>query len=599
MQNHDLFYQGNYQELLSRTIDSKAGTFDDDDLPFVIGSLTFRGRMFEATHLFDVHRQRLCPVGLFQARFFLGVGHCRRADYRESLRLFAENLRAGARHANPIVRFFAWQGVAFYRLFDGSYVRSVEAAKRALTAALEGNFLYGKALAADILGHSQLLPGHTSAAMQSFNEAKIYAKLLGAGGISQAVETAQLIHSAMYGLNPEHDLANLEAHCSTHSQEDDYSKSRALIELGRLRTLRGDVRGAWTALNETCRMIYASNNRRYSIQINLQYAYLLHLQGEQYQALNLVRNAAKELDPRVDRSLEFAVLGLEKRIAGAIDDVSILKCPKYQEERYATLTKEQSRSGKAINRRIVDRERNVFQSHRLLGDDPLGDLIDLCYTNKEEAALKIAETGYFGLFFHLVPQAIGRKMLYFDLVPGSIIVMNKGNVDYVMNNASSVIRSIGYELIQGEVSKQDLIERVWGYRYEPLRHDSLVYRSISRFRQMLGANANWLEATATGYRLAADVTVEFNRPEKVVEPRAPRVASEPTVTDGMNYRQIKILERLQTDDYLNVKVCQTLFEVSEITARRDLADLFKSGAVERIGKGRAIRYKLAQPTHAH
>lgn len=592
MQNQDLFYQGRYQELLSRTIDSKAGVVEDADLPFVIGALTFRGRMVEADHLFGVRRARFCPVSIFVARFFLGVGHCRRSSYKESLRLFSQNLREGARSKNPVVRFYAWQGVAFHRLFSERYRRCFEAAKKALAAALEGNFLYGKALASDILAHSQVLPGHASAAMRSFNDAKGYAKLLGDGGILQAVETAQLIHSAMYGLNPTDDLARLESLCAQHSEEDDYSKARLLMELGRLKTLRGDARGAWTALNEACRMIYASNNRRYSIQINLHYAYLLHLQGEQHQALNLVRNAEKELDPRLDRSLEFAVLGLEKRICQHMDESGLFKCPKFQEQRYAGLTAGQERSGKVINQRIVDRDRNVFQSHRLLGDDPLGDLIDLCYTNKDDAARKIAETGYHGLFLQLVPQAIGKKMLYFDLVPGSIVVMNKGNVDYLMNNASSVIRSIAKELIQGEVSKQELIERVWGYKYNALRHDSLVYRSISRFRQMLGANATWLEATATGYRLASDVSVQFHKSEALVAPRPAAVVPEPAATDGMNYRQIKILERLQTEDYINVKVCQTLFDVSEITARRDLSELFKNSLVNRIGKGRATRYKL-------
>ena len=40
MQNQELFYQGRYQDLLSRTIDSKAGTLADQDLPFVIGALS-------------------------------------------------------------------------------------------------------------------------------------------------------------------------------------------------------------------------------------------------------------------------------------------------------------------------------------------------------------------------------------------------------------------------------------------------------------------------------------------------------------------------------------------------------------------------------
>jgi DNA-binding winged helix-turn-helix (wHTH) protein len=592
MEIKELFYQGRYQELLKQTIDAKVVEVQPADLPYVIGALTFRGRMHEADHLFALNRDKFCPVSIFFARFFIGVGHCRGTNYEYSCQLFAKNLRAGGRSENGVVRFFAWQGAAFYHLFCGRYKLSFLAAQKALAAALECNFLYGKTLAADVTAHSQVIPGHISKAMGSFSDAERFARLLGDGGILEAIQSSRQIHSAMFGLDPDNDLKNLEALALEHGEEDNYSKARLLIEVCRQKVLRGDLKGGWDVLNIAGRLIYSANNRRYSIAVNLAYAYLLHLKGEPEQALNLVRNAEKELDPGVDHSIRFVLLGLEKIIFAQIKRQDPGQCPNVSSRRYEPLTLDQSRSGKAINGRVVDRTRGVFQSHRFLGDDPLGDLIDLCYTSPDEAARQIAESGYHGLFINLIDDAIGKKILYFDLVPGSIIIINKGNVHYVKNNSSSVIRSIAKELMGTEASKQGLIEKVWGYEYQPLKHDPLIYRSVSRFRQMLGKDENWLVATDSGYRFAEDVEVRIHRSVSLPKISRPK-PEQPNIADGMNYRQLKIINSLAKDEFINVKGCQELFDVSEITARRDLAELSRRDVLTRIGKGRATRYKLS------
>src|SRR5262245_16681511 len=127
MQIADIFYCGNYKSVLAATIDSRAGDCGDEDLPFVIGALTFRGRLQEAETLFRLRSAGFCPIARAAARFYLGVGYCRISEYERARGYFAQNLLDCRRRENPMdpvnpkIRFFAWQGVGFFRLFFGRY----------------------------------------------------------------------------------------------------------------------------------------------------------------------------------------------------------------------------------------------------------------------------------------------------------------------------------------------------------------------------------------------------------------------------------------------------------------------------------------------
>lgn len=60
--------------------------------------------------------------------------------------------------------------------------------------------------------------------------------------------------------------------------------------------------------------------------------------------------------------------------------------------------------------------------------------------------------------------------------------------------------------------------------------------------------------------------------------------------DGLNHRQEELLQGLSPTDVIDVHQYRKRFQVSEITACRDLASLAKSGRLKRLGKARATRY---------
>jgi DNA-binding winged helix-turn-helix (wHTH) protein len=392
-------------------------------------------------------------------------------------------------------------------------------------------------------------------------------------------------------LDPANDLANLKILLNQNSAQDNYSKARLLLEIARQETLRGDLKAARAVLNQACPLIYAARNRRYSILLNMRYAYLHLLEGELHAALNLIGNARRELDPTVDQTLSFEVSGLECQILRALGKQ---QCIGELQSHIAQLELAKDRSGRAIHRRIKHRDATSGEIVAYHGDDPLGDLLDLAARSPDQAIPVAIERGYHGILRHAVPDAAGKRLLLFDLVPDTLVIFDRGSV--AVQRSSAVLRAIAKRLMLGEASKQQLIETVWGYRYQPLKHDALVYRSMSRFRQLLGERAHWLTATEQGYQLSGEVAIRFHhtKPRLVETPQIemPQQKPEESSQADINFRQMQILAHLKERDMIDVKYCSEAFSVSEITARRDLSELVQMSYLSRVGNGRATRYRL-------
>lgn len=589
------FYSGLYSKILAASVDSPEGTIAPADAPFVIGSLTFRGRLAEAEGVYDLFEERLSDEGRVTARFFLGVNLCRHSRDERGLSFLNRNLREGARSPNARIRFYVWQGLGFYRLVGCRYRDTLRYASRAHAAAIEANFLYGKALASDLMAHSQVGPGQIQAAGESFRRALRYAEMLGDGGLRQAIEISLVIHNAQFGMSPQTDIQDLEALVASMTSEDSYSKGRLLLEIGRQYTLRGQLKRARQALDRACRSVHGSQNRRDGIALNMRYAHLHYLAGEFHQALNLVRNASKELDPRIDIGFTAEVAGLEHAILDAIGCATLDREKQASAARAASLGQQ---TGRAINLRIEQRrDFGSYSKLGLMGDDPLGDIIDLSHSRLASATHKIMESGFLLFLMTKLRMAPGKSVLILDPVPGALVACDSGEIHLADTGVTNVIRSLVQRIASGDGSKESLIRHVWKYDYKPLKHDQLIYAAVSRLRQLLGPQANWLEASDEGYRFLPhiEVRVAAELVEEVdqKEPPADRTDAPAGIHAGLNYRQISILERMTGGGFVDARTCSEWFQVSEVSARRDLAQLTNLGMLRRHGRGRATRYASA------
>lgn len=583
-----LFYRGEHQELLAETLDRVPPiAVSPADAPYLIGALTFLGRQEEADVLFERYEARFSREGECMARFFLGISLCRHSHYDRAQAHLARNLRLARGQKSGSLSFYAFQGVAFYRYFGGRYANALKAGRRAFQAAVTVDYLYGKFLAVDLMGHALLQTGEVSSGLQRLRESIRYSKLLGEGQVDHGVRISLACYQAAFGISPKTDIETLQNLSRKLSPQDTYSQASLLLEIGRQLALRGQHRASQETLNQACRLIYSSGNRRQGVLLNLRYAENLYRVGEYHQALSLIRSTTRELDPRVDKALQLQISGMELKLKRALG-LSPQNDP--LEDAVKRLTQY---TGMGIAQRMSRRVQGGTTYLRALGEDPLGDLLDVSQSETSGNLSDILASGYLSLLNLRLPIEPGESSLYFDIEPDGLLIVDRGDLEYVPRGVSQVLKGIAHALERGECSKERLIETVWGYKYDRLRHDPLIYQAVSRLRQLLGDRGRWLEATEQGYRLARGVRVRFYRPLSAERPEftpAEATLPEDELIAQLNHRQLTILRKFRNKEFFDVQTCKVLFKVSQITATRDLSGLHKLALIKRVGKGRATRY---------
>ena len=241
----------------------------------------------------------------------------------------------------------------------------------------------------------------------------------------------------------------------------------------------------------------------------------------------------------------------------------------------------------------------------------MGDVRD--ETDKQIALKKIFENG----FLYLIPVVLqldhNNGYILLDLEPNSVTILKFGEVLHSVNALTPITRKLLLILSDHKFkTKEELIKEIWGYEYNPLVHDPIIYNHLSRLRKMFGAYRSILSISERGYQLSDNFIVKNdinliqlhknesfeNTPifsnESVPILLKPHQNNKSNLlnlnSDDLNHRQIQILKWLQVNDFIDIQRHQKLFKVSPITATRDLSTLQKIGFLKRVGKARATKY---------
>lgn len=583
----DLFYRGDHRTVIEQTLDLPDSGYSPADFPFVVGALVYLGRLDEAERLFKMKRQLLKVEDLIKCRYFLGVGLCRHSFYKKSREYFLENYSSRKLVSEGESEFFIFQGLGFYHYFAGKMALALKNAEKGQTASLSANFLYGRAMTMDLKGHTLIQTGFVGQGFEALKLAQSLALKLGAEWLSDAIGVSLVSYRARFGITPHKTQKEIQTKLKSLSQQDIYSQSSLLLDLAQDHMRRGNLNEAKVTLNDCCRIVYALGNRRHAALLNMRYAYVHYLEGDSHLSLNLLRNALTQIEPRIDVLLELRLRGLEERL---VADLQFEKCTKAQQVMIEKLTK---KVGETVAQRILNRRSAVGISARTHGDDPFGDLLDEVKRTPEKALEHVFETGYLGLLTDILPATRGKRVLYLDLEPGSLTVFDQGSVEHYPGSVSKSTKELLLEMSKGQISKEDLIKKVWKYDYHPLRHDALIYSAIAKLRKLLGKRSHWIEVSENGYGLRTEVQVASYQSQEITEVISEAIfakESRPERSLSLNHRQQKILRFLEQNETIDSMTVRGLFKTSEITASRDLAELLKLRLVNRMGKGRATKY---------
>lgn len=546
------------------------------------------GRIDEAESSYLLRMNQLRSEQKTACRYFLGNGFCRHSHYEKAARYFAENAREWKQSRDAISKFYRFQGLGFYHYYAGRIRKALYFAGKGFESALEAGFLYGRALAADLKGHSLVQTGEVSRGLQMLELAEHLASQLGAKWLEEAVQSSILRYQSRYGAEGTDSIQKITEKLKKLSGQDIYTKSGLLLDLSQEYLRRGRVTEAKQILDECCRIVYGLQNRRHAALLNLRYAYVHYREGSHHAALNLVRNAIGHIHPKVDILLELKLRGFEKKL---VEELKIEVCIVSLNQKVDRLTQN---VGESVAIRMRNREKSAAFTPGFYGEDPVGDLLDKLSRDKRAAIEDILRAKLYGFLYDALSIRAGERLMYLDLEPNSLTVFDKGDVEHYPEVLSRSFRKLLLELQKGNRTKEELIEDIWKYEYHPFRHDALIYSLVAKLRKVLGKRSHWIEGSESGYHLRPEVRIA-----QLAQPQLAQVA-EPVATliEGpeLNHRQQKILRFLTDNEFIDTATCASLFETSEITSSRDLSELAKLHLISRIGKGRATKYSRSLAT---
>lgn len=566
-----------------------------------IGSLVFSGQLEKALAL--AKNAPPLSANICACRFYLALGLIRNSQYNEGQQRLLENLqylKAHRQSASAHEKFFIYQGMAFFRFFCGRFLQGKKYAELAYSNSVEDGFLFGEMLSKELLAHSMVQTGQVHLGLRYFADTLTIAKKH-KSWLAPTIEIAVLKFKFQFGIVQDQNLIQLENALEKIETRDVYSKGELLLEMIRQYILRGQFSKAEETVSKASDIIYKSQNRRQMALFNMRMSYVLYLQAQYTQSLHILRFAEQNINPNIDLNLWMQISGLKLTLSNE------LKKKQEAQQLLGLLNNKTNHSQSCIHKKIMARA--VHANHTYAkGQDPIGDLLDEVASGNPKAPEMVLKSGYYGLLHKCYNLPFGTQSLIFDLHPGTLILLDKGNVFLKSKGFNSVLRKILVLLKDSPKSKEDLVREIWGYEYDPLRHDSLVYSSINKIRHLLAPHADWVQLTEQGYVLSKAVKVIIKNnlktspliknklpldvkslPQKAKVRLAPKWSKH---LKDLNFRQIQILDYLKNHSSISVQELSAKLLISKPTATRDLSKLYDLCIVSRVGQGRATRYFL-------
>ncbi len=589
MLNKD-FLSGHYQKTILWSLDHERD-LSAREIPSLIGSLCFSGKFLEAKKMFKEYFPKLNDNERAACRFFLGLLYTRKSQYKKASKIFKRNLKSLHQDSDELQRFYVYQGIAFYLFFIGKLKLSLKWALKSFDSAMAAKDLYARSLSTDLLGHIKLRIGEINVGLDLLKSAEKLSTKLGNVSVTEAIEGATLQYQAQYGHQRESIVSILEKKLEALVTEDNYSRASLGLELARQYTLRGQYGKTEKILEQISSNIFATENRRQEIQLNLRFAENYYQMGKANLAWNYVRTARRCLNFEADKTFEMQILGLEHKLFDKEAAQGIGEELIHKSHHFNTI----------INHNILSRKNMLEES---FGREDLFHDFLLSLESESDKVAKIVESGYLSLLNDAMEVKKGESLLHVEADLNRLVIFHDSKIEALHLKLTPTDMKLLLAVLQGVNLREDIIKQVWGYEYDPQRHDNILYTGIRSLRKNLGSAGNWIETSDNGYHFSNERKFKIHVSSFLNEVKTKRQEGENSVnllksfSSELNLRQIKSLEYLKKHECLDVALYQKLHSVSDITASRDLRALKKMGLVISLGKARAIKYLLAPEGNA-
>jgi hypothetical protein len=177
-------------------------------------------------------------------------------------------------------------------------------------------------------------------------------------------------------------------------------------------------------------------------------------------------------------------------------------------------------------------------------------------------------------------------MISTEIIPERLLLIDQGQIFLSKKKVTPQISKLLSCLCTEPCRKEDLVLRIWGYEYDPLRHDPMVLTLVQRLRDCLGDFRSRLLVDQGIYEIAPHYA--WINP-RVLQPSAPSAAIKFNEKE-LSYRQFQILAFIDRQGSASIGQVMKSFQVSRMTCHRELEILRKKSKISRSGKGRGSIY---------
>ena len=577
----ELFHKGEFQKILG-LIPTPGRT--SEEVEVLIGAMSFLGRYEEAVDLWTLREKALSSEEKVRARFSLALAALRASHLRSAKRWFLENHKT----APPEVRDFASQGVALHEYFMGKFTDAAKWGRRALRSAVENGNSYTQFLATDLLGHAYVQMGRRSEGLRLLGQAVNLALNSGRANTAESIEVEKIIYECQFGWQGAQGATRIKQLTDNLHAQSSYTRGNLQLEGARQLTLTGRWREARQLLDHAAFSIYQFGLRRQELTLQLRLAEVAYRQSDFASVLHFLQAARRCLNHVADRTFEIRILGLEIKL-------DVARGMTYKENpRLARLLELSEKYSDSVNHQILARKGLWSQSDERPAEDKLHDFLSIAAISPDQALPQCLENGWLGFIPELRGETTAGPRLIVLQDQSSVISMSQEGVRHLPQALSAQSHRVLWSLKNGLQDKEKIVSAVWGYRYDPLRHDSLIYSAMTNLRKGLGEAHAFIQTSDQGWRLAG--SCDFDSEKKSGSIPEISVANLDTPleggTDFLSFRQEKALQMLVNGprEFWDVKSFKKQFKVSPMTAFRDLKELFEKGYLKRRGRGRTTCY---------
>lgn len=566
-----LFVSGQVQKIYKIYLKQ---SFNDSDFTWILGALCLLGKLDEAQDFALKRKLESAHI------FFLVLAVIRRSDF-ESAKKLIKKLQMDFRKSEEAA-FFYYQAMAIYAYYKSRYKSCLVIVKKSRAFSLNLNESFWKVLALDLLGHTHVQMGDVYKGISFLEEAHDLASMLGNKTFQQATKISILNYQSQYSIEPNKLILTIEKKLKLIARNDNYSEGVLSLSLCHLYLLVGEMEKAVKILSASQKIIFSSSSPRHKSQWFFEKAYYHFLAGKYDLALSFLSEAIGLINPENEIKVVLKILGLKRRIFKLLGKSTI-----EIDQNLISLTLKIG-DPQSINKLARDK---LISSE--VSEDPLQEVFDNLFNKNSNT--ECIELGYFGpLRQELInlTNALEQSFLVTGLWKNGILILTPKSL-LVRKSGVSTLLLTALKLLstKANVSKDELVSVVWGYQYDPFRHDSLIYALIHRLRDVLGP----LEKGLIGENHQYTLSHNFKHLDLSVETMPNEAANENLQLDfnkapQWNIRQHKVIGLINKGQTFKVSEYARVFNVSLITALRDLKELKDHKVINVFGKGRATTY---------